>query len=128
MESFLTKFIEFFSSREFKFFSANFNPSDVARASLLTRLSVRAVGGLELGVLGAIFSGQTSSKATDHNLKVNLEELSKYGEVLGIYYKFGQPVMVLAVDAENLRVRLKNQIFRIGEWFTGLLAGARTIY
>lgn len=102
MEAFLAKFIQFFSSREFTFFTSDFNPSDVARVSLLTRLCVQTVGALEFGVLGAFFSGQTGGKATNANLKSNLEELSKFGEVVGIYLKYGQPVMVLAINAENL--------------------------
>lgn len=101
MESFLSKFIAYFVSRDFKFFAADFDPQQVGRASLLARLCVSAVSGLEFGVLGGIFFGQ-SSIATDANLKANLEGFAKFGEVVGIYLKYGQPVIVIVIDGENL--------------------------
>jgi len=101
MDSFLSRFITYFSSREFKFYSANFNPNHVDRASLFTRLCVCSVSAIEFGALGSLASGE-GAKSTNSNLTSNLAEFSRLGDVVGIYLKYGQPVIVLVVDGEIL--------------------------
>jgi hypothetical protein len=101
MDSFLSKFIAYFSSRKFTFFTSDFNAIQVERASLFTRLCVGAAGGLAFGALGSLASGERAN-ATNDKLKSYLTEFAEYGEVVGIYLKYGQPIIVIVVDGEKL--------------------------
>ena len=101
METFLTELVSYFTAREFKFFTADFDPSQVDRASLFTRLCVSSVNAVSFGVLGSLASGEGTG-ATNPALKSRLAEFSQYGEVVGIYLKFGQPVILVVVDGEKL--------------------------
>jgi hypothetical protein len=56
---------------------------------------------LNWGHLGALSSGQAAI-GTDAKLQSNLTEFAKYGEVVGIYLKYGQPVILIVIDADKL--------------------------
>jgi len=101
MEIFLQRFVTFFKSREFEFFASDFNPADVKRASWFTRLVVKSVAGTSSGVIGAMISGE-GQNATDELLRERISEISNYGELAGIYLKFGQPVVVLVINGDEL--------------------------
>jgi hypothetical protein len=101
METFLERFVIFFKSREFECFTPDFNPADVKRASWVTRLLVKSVAGASFGVIGALVSGE-GAHSTNQLLRDRIAELSQYGELVGIYLKFGQPVIVLVVEGDEL--------------------------
>lgn len=101
MELFLEKFVAFFKSREFQFYAPDAPSTDLKRAALFARLAVVSVGAIASGVLGALISGE-GRNSTIENLKVCLAEFSKYGELVGIYVKYGQPIIVLVINGDEL--------------------------
>lgn len=101
MEPFLEKFVAFFKSREFQFYTSDIDPTDVKRASLFARLLVSGFSSASFGVIGLLTSGE-GKNSTNDQLKSCLAEFSKYGELVGIYLKYGQPVILLVVNGDEL--------------------------
>jgi hypothetical protein len=101
IELFLPKFAEFFGKYEFQFLRPEFDPADIKRANLFSKLLIGGFNSYEFGIIGALFPVE-GANTTNENLRSTLIEMQKYGELVGVYLKYGAPRIQLVVYAEEL--------------------------
>ena len=100
IQAFLPNFVDFFKSREFQFYGSDLDPADVRRASLMCRALVSAATSFSFGALGSFATGE-GPNSTNQYLKMCLKEFSKHGDLVGIYLKYGQPVVLLLLGGDD---------------------------
>ena len=106
--SFLSKFVGFFSKRGFQFLKPDLNPADIEQTNIFIKLLGSGLGSVALGfagispIFGALFSPD-GPNATSEKLMTTLSKIQKHGELVGVLLKYGRPKVILIVYAEELK-------------------------